>query len=152
MTDAKGIQEEAKRWWFTGWRERIFHFAVRHAKCLGQSQSAVKVTINGYRWRSTVGNRGGQQYLVVNAEARRSADVKAGDVVTITLEPDTEKREIEIATALQKALGTKLTQKLKSLSFTQKRIHRLVFRSEAGGHTCSATPEDEADARNRESH
>jgi len=87
----------------------------------GKAKVPVKVTINGYTWRSTVGNRGGQQYIVVNAEARRSAEVKAGDVVTITLEPDTEKREIEIPTALQKALGTKLTQKLKSLSFTHKK-------------------------------
>ena len=87
----------------------------------GKAKVPVKVTINGYTWRSTVGNRGGQQYIVVNAEARRSAEVKAGDVVTITLERDTEKREIEIPTALQEALGTKLTQKLKSLSFTHKK-------------------------------
>src|SRR5262252_7870409 len=63
----------------------------------------VKVTINGYTWRNTVGNRGGIQYIVVNAEARRSAGVKAGDVVTIAIEPDTEKREIEIPLSLQKA-------------------------------------------------
>ena len=81
----------------------------------------VKVTINGYTWRSTVGNRGGIQYIVVNAEARRSANVKAGDLVTITLEPDAEKREIEIPLALQKALGKKLTQKLDALSFTHKK-------------------------------
>ncbi|MFZ1139242.1 MAG: YdeI/OmpD-associated family protein [Candidatus Sulfotelmatobacter sp.] len=87
----------------------------------GKAKVPVKVTINGYTWRSTVGNRGGQQYIVVNGEARRSAEVKAGDVVTITLEPDTEKREIEIPTALQKALGTKLTQKLDALSFTHKK-------------------------------
>jgi ribosomal 50S subunit-recycling heat shock protein len=87
----------------------------------GKAKVPIKGTINDYTWRSTVGNRCGQQYIVVNAEARRSAEVKAGDVVTITLEPDTEKREIEIPTALQKALGAKLTQKLKSLSFTHKR-------------------------------
>jgi Domain of unknown function (DUF1905)/Bacteriocin-protection, YdeI or OmpD-Associated len=81
----------------------------------------VKVTIKGYTWRSTVGNRGGQQYIVVNAEARRNAGVRAGDVVTITLEPDTEKREIEIPLQLQKKLGTKLIQKLNSLSFTHKK-------------------------------
>ena len=81
----------------------------------------VKVTINGYTWRSTVGNRGGQQYIVVNAESRRNAGVEACDLVTITLEPDTEKREIEVPTALQKALGTKLTQKLNGLSFTHKK-------------------------------
>ncbi len=87
----------------------------------GRAKVPVKVTINGYTWRSTVGNRGGQQYIVVNAEARRGAGVKAGDFVTITLEPDTEKRDIEIPTALQKALGKKLTQKLDALSFTHKK-------------------------------
>ena len=87
----------------------------------GKAKVPVKVTINGYTWRSTVGNRGGIQYIVVNANARRVAGVKAGDFVTITLEPDTEKREIGIPTALQKALGRKLTQKLGALSFTHKK-------------------------------
>jgi hypothetical protein len=90
----------------------------------------VKVTINGYAWRSTVGNRGGHQYIVVNAEARRNACVRAGDVVTITLEPDTEKREIEVPVALAKALGAKLTEKLHSLSFTHKKEF-VVWYSEA---------------------
>ena len=87
----------------------------------GKDKVPVKVTINGYSWRSTVGNRGGQQYIVVNAEARRSAEVKAGDVVTITLEPDTEKREIEIPMTLQRVLGKEFTQKLDALSFTHKK-------------------------------
>ena len=87
----------------------------------GKAKVPVKVTINGYTWSSTVGNRGGIQYIVVNAEARRKAGVKAGDFVTIALKPDTEKREIEIPTALQKALGKKLTQKLGALSFTHKK-------------------------------
>lgn len=87
----------------------------------GKAKVPVKVAINGYTWRSTVGNRGGQQYIVVNAAARRGAGVKAGDVVTITLEPDTEKREIEIPSQLQRKLGTKLIQKLNSLSFTHKK-------------------------------
>ena len=87
----------------------------------GKAKVPVKVRINGYTWRSTVGNRGGIQYIVVNAEARRSAGVKAGDLVDITLEPDSEKREIEIPMALQKALGKKLTQKLDALSFTHKK-------------------------------
>jgi hypothetical protein len=81
----------------------------------GKAKVPVKVTINGYTWRSTVGNRGGQQYIVVNSEARRNASVRAGDVVTITLELDSEKREIEIPSPLQKALGTKLVQKLNGL-------------------------------------
>ena len=90
----------------------------------------VKVTINGYTWRSTVGNRSGQQYIVVNAEARRNAGVKAGDLATITLEQDAERREIEVPLPLQRALGAKLTQKLNGLSFTHKKEF-IVWYSEA---------------------
>ena len=96
----------------------------------GKAKVPVKVTINGYTWRSTVGNRGGIQYIVVNAEARRSAGVKAGDLVTIALEQDAEKREVEIPIPLQKGLGTKLTQKLNSLCFTDKKEF-IVWYSEA---------------------
>ena len=87
----------------------------------GKAKVPVKVNVNGYTWRSTVGNRGGIQYIVVNAEARRSAGVKAGDLANIALEPDSKKREIEIPMALQKALGKKLTRKLDALSFTHKK-------------------------------
>jgi len=87
----------------------------------GKAKVPVRVTINGYTWRSTVGNRSGQQYIVVNVDARRGAGVKAGDFVTIVLEPDTEKREIEIPMPLQRALGKKLTEKLDALSFTHKK-------------------------------
>ena len=87
----------------------------------GKTKVPVRVTINGYTWRSTVGNRGGIQYIVVNAAARRGAGVRAGDFVSIALEPDAEKREIEIPMALQRELGKKLTQKLDALSFTHKK-------------------------------
>ena len=87
----------------------------------GKAKAPVKVTINGYTWRSTVGNRGGIQYIVVNAVARRDASVKAGDVVTIVLEPDAEKRDIGIPIQLRKALGAKLTEKLNRLSFSHKK-------------------------------
>jgi hypothetical protein len=96
----------------------------------GRAKVPVRVTINGYTWRSTVGNRGGIRYIVVNADARRGASVKAGDFVTITLVSDTEKREIKVPVPLQRALGTKLTQKLNALSFTHKKEF-IVWYSEA---------------------
>jgi hypothetical protein len=96
----------------------------------GRAKVPVKVTINGYTWRSTVGNRNGIQYIVVNAAARRGAGVRAGDFVTIKLEPDTEKREIEVPIPLRRALGTNLTQKLNTLSFTHKKEF-IVWYSEA---------------------
>ena len=39
----------------------------------GRAKVPVKVTINGYTWRSTVGNRGGRQYI-----ARRDRAVMRG--------------------------------------------------------------------------
>jgi hypothetical protein len=96
----------------------------------GKAKVPVKVMINGYTWRSTIGNRGGQQYIVVNAEARRSGGVKAGDVVTIAIEPDTEKREVEIPAPrfAQKASGVpkaKPTQTIHSTSRCTMRITSL---------------------------
>ena len=96
----------------------------------GKAKVPVKVTINGYTWRSTVGNRGGIQYLVVNAAARHHAGVKAGDTVTIVLVPDTEKRDVKIPVQLRKALGAKLTEKLNRLSFSHKKEF-VVWYSEA---------------------
>jgi uncharacterized protein YdeI (YjbR/CyaY-like superfamily) len=58
------------------------------------------------------------------------AGVKAGDTVTIVLAPDTEKRDIEIPIQLRKALGAKLTEKLKRLSFSHKKEF-VVWYSEA---------------------
>ncbi len=96
----------------------------------GKAKVPVKVTINGYTWRSTVGNRGWIQYIVVNAEARFHAGVKAGDVVAIILEPDTETRDVEIPIQLRRALGAKLTEKLNRLSFSHKK-ELVVWYSEA---------------------
>lgn len=61
---------------------------------------------------------GGEAEQFYRELQKKGASVRVG---IEALEPDTEKREIEIPTALQKALGTKLTQKLRSLSFTHKK-------------------------------
>ena len=55
----------------------------RGADVEGKAKVPVRVTINDYTLRSTVDNRGGQQYIVVNAEARWNAAVKGADVIPI---------------------------------------------------------------------
>jgi hypothetical protein len=87
----------------------------------GKARMPVKVTIRGYTWRSTVAVMRGCRFIVVNATARAGAGVKAGDTVTVTLEPDTEKRDVEIPPALRRALGATLTAKLQAMSFTHKK-------------------------------
>src|SRR6476660_4143131 len=68
----------------------------------GKTRVHVKVTINGYMWRSTVAKMDGCQFIVVNREARKGAGIKAGDLVSVTLEMDTEKRNVAIPTELKK--------------------------------------------------
>jgi hypothetical protein len=93
----------------------------------GKARVPVKVTIKGHTWRSTVAVMHGCQFIVVNAAARAGAGVKAGETVTVMLEPDTEKRDVEIPPALKRALGAKLTAKLEALSFTHKKEYVLWY-------------------------
>jgi hypothetical protein len=93
----------------------------------GKARVPVRVTIRGYTWRSTVANMHGCQFIVVNATARAGAGVKAGDTVTVTLEPDSEKRDVEVPRALRRALGATLTAKLQAMSFTHKKEYIQSF-------------------------
>ncbi len=54
----------------------------------GGRRAAVNVTINGYRYRSTVAAMGGVFMLPISAEHRAGAGVNAGDSVLVTLTPD----------------------------------------------------------------
>lgn len=87
----------------------------------GKARVPVKVTINGYAWRSTVANMRGCQFIVVNADARKGAGVRAGDTVSVTVEPDAEKRDIDVPEDLRNALRLKLAAKLDGLAFTHKK-------------------------------
>ncbi len=84
---------------------------------------AVRVTIRGHTYRSTVASRG-ERYLVgVSAENRAAAGVAAGDEVDVQIELDTEPREIAMPPDLAAALeGDAQTQRFfEGLSFSQKR-------------------------------
>ena len=64
---------------------------------LGSSKKpAVRVTINHYTYRSSVAFMGGVFMLPVSAEHRQGAGVNAGDEVEVTLELDTEAREVSV--------------------------------------------------------
>jgi hypothetical protein len=57
---------------------------------------AVRVTVNGYTYRSTVAPMGGTYMLPLSAEHRQGAGVAAGDEVDVELELDTEPREVTV--------------------------------------------------------
>lgn len=64
----------------------------------------VRVTINGYTYRSTVAPMGGEFMLPVSAEVRESAGVAAGDEVDVDIELDTERREVTVPPDFMEAL------------------------------------------------
>ena len=66
---------------------------------------AVRVTINGYTYRSTLAARGGEFLLPVSAEVRRNAGVEAGDEVDVVVELDTEPRSVAVPDDLARGLA-----------------------------------------------
>ena len=65
---------------------------------------AVRATINGYTYRSTVGSVDGRAMLSISAEVRAAAGVAAGDEIDVDLEVDTEPREVAVPADLADAL------------------------------------------------
>jgi Bacteriocin-protection, YdeI or OmpD-Associated/Domain of unknown function (DUF1905) len=93
-------------------------------EALGSSRKpAVRVTINGYTYRSTVATMGGVFMVGVSNEVRRGAGVAAGEDVDVEMELDTEPREVtvppDLATALDRDAGAR--QAFEGLSYSNKR-------------------------------
>jgi bifunctional DNA-binding transcriptional regulator/antitoxin component of YhaV-PrlF toxin-antitoxin module len=72
---------------------------------LGSSKRpAVRVTIGGHTYRSTVATLDGKFMLPVSAEVREQAGVAAGDEVEVDIELDNEPREVTLPPDLAAAL------------------------------------------------
>jgi hypothetical protein len=88
---------------------------------------AVRVTINGHTYRSTVASMGGVFMVGVSAENRAGAGVAAGDEVDVGIELDTAPREVTVpsdfANALQRDKAAKRT--FDGLSYSNKQWHVL---------------------------
>jgi len=74
---------------------------------LGQGKKPkVKVTMNGYTYRSTVAAYSGDVFMLPLSQERRvAAGVEAGDRVEVTLELDLEPRTVEVPPDLAAALA-----------------------------------------------
>ena len=72
---------------------------------LGQGKKPkVKVSLNGYTYRTTVAVMGNVFMIPLSAENREAAAVQAGEMVDVTLELDTEPRTVDIPDDLAAAL------------------------------------------------
>jgi hypothetical protein len=88
---------------------------------------AVKVTINGYTYRSTVAVLGGRYMVGVSAEHRAGAGVAGGDEVDVDIELDTAPREVRVPADLAAALDAEPAARraFDGLSYSNKSWHVL---------------------------
>jgi hypothetical protein len=91
---------------------------------LGTSKKPpVRVTINGYTYRSTVAVMGGKFMVGVNAENREKAKVAGGDNVEVGITLDTEPREVSVPPDFAQVLSrnAKARQHFDGLSHSKKK-------------------------------
>jgi len=112
----------------------------------------VRVTLNGYTYRSTVAAYGEVFMLPLSAENREAAGVQPGEQVEVTIELDLEPRTVDVpqdlAAALEKVPGTRAVfdglsysarkeyfrqvESAKALETRQRRIAGIVQKLTAG--------------------
>jgi bacteriocin resistance YdeI/OmpD-like protein/uncharacterized protein DUF1905 len=85
----------------------------------------VRVTINGYTYRSTIATVSGRFMVGVSAENRAAARVAGGDTIDVDIELDTAPRELTVPPDLAKALDRdpKARKFFDSLSFSNRQWH-----------------------------
>ncbi|NUR89940.1 MAG: DUF1905 domain-containing protein [Nonomuraea sp.] len=66
---------------------------------------AVRATVNGYSYRTTVAPMGGRFLMPFSAEHRAASGLEAGDEVEVELVVDTEPRAVEVPEDLALALA-----------------------------------------------
>ena len=91
---------------------------------LGTSRKpAVKVTINGFTYRSTVATVDGRFMIGVSNDVRKAAGVVAGETVDVELELDTEPREVAVPADFAAALDAEPAARafFDGLSYSNKR-------------------------------
>ncbi|MGH8495961.1 MAG: YdeI/OmpD-associated family protein, partial [Gammaproteobacteria bacterium] len=65
----------------------------------------VRISINGYAYRSTVGVMGGQAMIGVSAAIRKETGLRAGDTIDVELTVDETPREVGVPADFARALA-----------------------------------------------
>jgi Bacteriocin-protection, YdeI or OmpD-Associated/Domain of unknown function (DUF1905) len=87
----------------------------------------IRVTINGFTYRSSVASMGGRFMLGISADVRESVGVAAGDEVVVDIELDAEPREVSVPPDFAKALSrdAKAKRTFDGLSYSNRQRHVL---------------------------
>lgn len=93
---------------------------------LGPSKRpAVRVTVGGHDYRTTVAPMGGKYWVPLSAENRAAAGVAAGDSVEVEIEVDEAPRVVEVPDDLSAALAADPVARaaFDALSYSNQRRH-----------------------------
>lgn len=92
-----------------------------------RKRPAVRVTINGHIYRSTIAPMGGEFMLPISAQNREGAGIAAGDEVDVDLELDTAPREVDVPADFGAALDADpgARRAFDRLSYSNKSRHVL---------------------------
>jgi hypothetical protein len=90
----------------------------------GKIRAPVKVTLNGYTYRSTIAAMGGPACIPLRKSHREAAGIEGGETLDVRLEFDTEERTVKPPADLVKALkAASAWDRWQDLSFTHQREH-----------------------------
>jgi hypothetical protein len=90
----------------------------------GKVRAPVKVTLNGYTYRSTIAAMGGPPCIPLRKSNREAAGLEGGETINVRLELDTEPRVVKPPADLAKALkAASLWDRWQELSYTHQREH-----------------------------
>ena len=89
----------------------------------GKVRAPVKVTLNGYTYRSTVAVMGGPPSIPLRRSNREAAGLEGGETIDVRLDLDTDKREVKPPPDLLKALKTASPawERWRELSYSHQR-------------------------------
>jgi hypothetical protein len=91
----------------------------------GKIRAPVRVTLNGYTYRSTIAAMGGPPCIPLRKSNREAAGLEGGETLDVRLDLDTEKREVKPPADLVKALkaAPPAWDRWRELSYSHQREH-----------------------------
>ena len=88
----------------------------------GKVRAPVRVTLNGYSYRSTIAAMGGPLFIPLRRSHREAAGLEGDETVKVTIELDTGIRDVAPPPDLAKALkAAGVWERWAELSFTHRR-------------------------------
>jgi len=89
----------------------------------GKVRAPVRVTVNGYTYRSTIFSMGGSIHIPLRKSHREAAGLEGDETVTVKIAADEAERTVEVPIDLVRAFRAKkdLKKRWESLSYTARR-------------------------------